>query len=780
MPLRCCGFGNTIPAPEGVSSLASVFLSYARDDAARIRALARALEQAGHRVWWDERIGGGAEFSGEIESALADADVVIVAWSQSARESHWVRDEAAIGRDSGRLVPVTLDSNPPPLGFRQFQAIDLSAWKGRGRSPALQKLFEAICAKAAASPAADGQVERLASEPKHKRSFGPPRGIALAVLVLFAVAVTGAGLLFFRPGAASSRPALAVMPFADLSPAHDKAYFSQGVAEEILTRLASDQKIRVLGQISSWQFGDHPDDLGKLRKALGATHVLEGSTRTAGNQLRMDVRLVRTSDGTELWADEYQGALSDVFGAQDRIARAVADHLSGSLGGMRTAGQNTDINAYQLYLAARALTRDQKPAQLRQALQLSQKVIALDPNYAPGQALYAQLMWMLSGEDVGDIVTQQARTLALPHAKLAIRLAPAAPEGYVALGLWSSPESAIAAFKRAIALDPSRGDARVWLGLAYNALGRNIEALDQYRAAAEIEPLWPPATQKLVETLAASGRIDDASKTVDQFVSRGGSKAQAERFRSAISARQGDLSGMIMHLRAALALDPDLPIRFRLSHEYNVLGLHDLASQVAQPGKAESLYLLLYQGQRQKLLDTVRKAGPAVWDASDQDLDAATFALQSSRDWPRLVALYDSRPAYRANFCSQLPWIDIEFVQALRFAGRTADSERMERCEENWLARQTAEPIGNPDLTVGLLDFERASLLAVKGDRAGALQIIDRAIGNGWRGFSSSNLSDYSAFDSIRSTPQFQAAQARLNRIIAEERQEVLTDEARR
>src|SRR5215212_5384273 len=117
--------------------MASVFLSYDRDDASKARPIATALENAGHSVWWDLHVRGGAQFSKVIEEALKAADAVVVVWSKNSVESAWVRDEAAAGRDSGRLVPVTIDGTEAPLGFRQFQTIDLSRWKGRGRPPQL-------------------------------------------------------------------------------------------------------------------------------------------------------------------------------------------------------------------------------------------------------------------------------------------------------------------------------------------------------------------------------------------------------------------------------------------------------------------------------------------------------------------------------------------------------------------------------------------------------------------------------------------------------------------
>ena len=96
--------------------MAKIFLSYARDDVDAAKQLASCISEAGHDVWWDRHLHGGSRFAAEIDRALKDAEAVVVLWSQRSIESAWVQDEAAEGRDSGRLVPVSLASVKPPLG----------------------------------------------------------------------------------------------------------------------------------------------------------------------------------------------------------------------------------------------------------------------------------------------------------------------------------------------------------------------------------------------------------------------------------------------------------------------------------------------------------------------------------------------------------------------------------------------------------------------------------------------------------------------------------------
>ena len=120
--------------------MADIFISYAREDRSRIEPLARALAERGWSVWWDRRFRPGEDIDRRISEELAAARCIIVAWSNSALKSPWVRDEAAEGRDRNVLASVLLEQVMPPLGFRAFHAADLSGWRGQ-RDDELEKLL---------------------------------------------------------------------------------------------------------------------------------------------------------------------------------------------------------------------------------------------------------------------------------------------------------------------------------------------------------------------------------------------------------------------------------------------------------------------------------------------------------------------------------------------------------------------------------------------------------------------------------------------------------------
>ncbi|MGH6705361.1 MAG: toll/interleukin-1 receptor domain-containing protein, partial [Sphingomicrobium sp.] len=209
--------------------MASVFLSYDREDVGKARSVAHALEKTGHSVWWDRHIRSGAQYTKEIEEALERADAVVVLWSEQSVESAWVRDEAATGRDSGRLVPVLIDKVEPPLGFRQYQTTDLSRWKGRTASTPFQEMISAI--------AALGGEPRL--EPAIAERTVPLSRPRLKILAAAIAALVVAGLLLWEPwGARSSMPVVAVA-------AASQSNSDQALAQDLFVRLGAAQSGRL-------------------------------------------------------------------------------------------------------------------------------------------------------------------------------------------------------------------------------------------------------------------------------------------------------------------------------------------------------------------------------------------------------------------------------------------------------------------------------------------------------------------------------------------------------
>jgi adenylate cyclase len=339
--------------------VARVFLSYARDDASAAKQLAGAIERAGHQVWWDHQIQGGSRFATEIDRELKNADAVVVLWTKTSVESPWVQDEAAEGRDSGRLLPVIMGAEKPPLGFRQFQSIDFGGWDGRADPPALSTLLEGIAQKS------NGAAPATAAEKPEAKSK-------------------------------NRRPSVCVLPFANMSGDPEQEYFSDGITEDIITDLSKVSSISVVARNTAFTFKGQSVDVKDVAKTLGVDHVLEGSVRKAGSRVRITAQLIDGKAGDHLWADRYDRDLTDIFEIQDEISKAIVEALKVKLlpeEERAIESRGTDrVDAYNLYLMARQLWIGGTWGNSRRdetVVRICKQAVAFDPSYAEAWALMA-------------------------------------------------------------------------------------------------------------------------------------------------------------------------------------------------------------------------------------------------------------------------------------------------------------------------------------------------------------------------------------------------------
>lgn len=750
--------------------MSDVFLSYKREDATRVRKLVAAMREAGLDVWWDEDIPPSAPWEATIEKALAEAKAVIVCWSPTSIKSENVRSEARVAREDGRLIQIFLRPCSPPLFFGERQGVDLSKWRGNADDPPIQALAETV-RRVAAGERVETDVGTVEGVRRQSRGLSKlSRNLLVAAILLI---LLGAGtLIAYRTMIARPPPQIAVLPFKDISPAHDKAYFAEGVAEEILSTLAAEKGIKVLGRASAAQIQSNPDPR-KIRASLGVTHLLEGSTRTAGNGLRVNVRLIDTSDGSQVWEEEYDGALSDVFKVQDNIATAVVRRLRGTIfSNAVRAASPTSIDAYEAYLAARALIRETNKDSITRAWRMARAIIDAHPDYAPGHALYADATSLLAEGPFtyGDIPPDKARRIAFAHAKEAIRLAPDRADGYAALGLTLPAQEAIEPYKKALTLDPSRVDVRGRLGISLNELKRNDEAFEHYRLTVEMDPLSQAMLNRYAQVLAASGRADEAMRAIDLFERRGGSKAQAWRFRGNTYRYLGNESGHIAARRRALQLDPGLPYQHEwLVQALHLLGLDDQAA--AYRSRVSAYFQMFTADDRGALKERVAKDGSAAWNANG--IATAIFSLARARDWRAIARFYDVRPANYRDVCLTEPPFSPFLIMALRQQGRGPEAERIFGCTQQQVTRQLHMRFRAPDDAPGELEMMQASLLAIRNDRR-AFDWLDKAVTRGWLGqYYSGKLTDWPQFDSLIADSRYVAIQQRLDATIARERTEV-------
>ncbi len=483
----------------------TVFLSYARADQDKAAQLVMALEAAGLSLWWDARIEGGASFAKSIEAALEECDAVVVVWSAKSVGSDWVLDEAAKGRDLHKLVPVSFDGTAPPLGFRQYQSLSLSHWKGSPDAAEIANVVRGVHAAARKSRHAGPALAAARNAP-----FISRRGIFMGAAGALLAGV--AGLFAWRQGVFGRRLAsgnsVAVLPFKNLSGDENQAYFSDGLSEELRATLARNLKLQVMAQASSAIFRDRKEDAVTIASTLGVAYLLDGSVQRSGDIVRITTDLIDGATGFSRWSQKFDRVMQDIFVIQDEISSKVAQALvaevdasdeaaSGNKRPAAPSGGTTSVAAYDAYLRGRALydlSADETSE--RAALAQFDAAIAADPDYAAAHAARARSLTAIANQygEVGQLAEYYAA--AITSARRAIAIAPDLADAHSTLGftLFQGQLDARAArdpFERSREL--GAGEATVMARYAqFSArIGRERAAAEAIKRALTLDPLNP-------------------------------------------------------------------------------------------------------------------------------------------------------------------------------------------------------------------------------------------------------------------------------------------------
>jgi tetratricopeptide (TPR) repeat protein len=477
--------------------MASVFLSYDRDDSDKARTIALALDKAGHSVWWDLHVRGGAQFSKVIEEALKAADAVVVLWSRESVESAWVRDEAAAGRDSGRLVPVTIDGTEAPLGFRQFQTIDLRDWKRGARGRGYKELEQAIAEKVTEPGPAQGETRHpvQSSAKPIDRKYARRRWLAALALML---AVLAGGLAAWRfSGRTSSEPVIAVT-------AADQSSSSQALARDLLAKLGSLQAARTDALELVGAAGSDPSR---------ATFVFQGSASGGAAAPGGNLVLLSGRDRALLWSKDFETSKNQAAFEQS-MAYTAGQVLDCALQANTSSEARLDEQTLKLFLNGCALFGDRYRADPASVVPIFSEVVAAAPDFQPA---WSKLLLAEAQQIRGQMLFYDRLTPGnLPqHIRDARKLNPRLPELYVAeAALLPAGEldQRYQLAEKAVSLGPDNPDVLVTHAEFLSFIGRNSDAVDEARRAAELNPLSPAYRSNLIQMLTYSDQLPAAEE----------------------------------------------------------------------------------------------------------------------------------------------------------------------------------------------------------------------------------------------------------------------------
>jgi TolB-like protein len=548
--------------------MADIFISYAREDRGHIDRLAAQLQLAGLTCWWDKQLAAGDRYLGRTETELNAARAVLVVWTRHSVGSAWVADEAGVGRESGRIVPISLDGSQPPLGFRQFHVLDFAPWIA-GDSVPLKELVTTISRSAPETEADPAKVVIEASTPDWWRRLSQAQ-MAVGAAAVAALVLLVAAFALWQPGGRTRalEPSIAVLPFANMTGDSAKDYLAHGIASELIEALSQIDKLKVVGRGSSFSY--KPDaDPRKVGPALNVANVLSGAVSRDGDGVRISFELADASSGRTILSRTYTAAntTDNIASAQRYVAEQVAGALSIAFdirGGRQLLGAGTrSLEAYDYYLQGRegraATGLGVVGTVQSQSEGLFAKAVAADPNYGAAWGLMAIAHGSKSWNRPTPAESRAEQDAAYAMAKKAVTLDPDASTSQAVFANlsttqhnWRDAETA-----SLLALDLSVNE--IALGQRQMILlraGRVSEADALYRALEEVAPHAGNGAAKYT-VLSALGRLKDLRAMVD---SPDWKQADSVRMQVARLEALIDLGGPANEVRDALetiARQPD-------------------------------------------------------------------------------------------------------------------------------------------------------------------------------------------------------------------------------
>jgi adenylate cyclase len=377
------------------------------------------------------------------------------------------------------------------------------------------------------------------------------------------------------------RPSVAVLPFTNLSGDPQQDYFSDGIADDIITELSRFSELLVIARNSSFQYKGKAVDIRQVARELGALYVLEGSVKRSGDRVRITAQLVDAATGAHRWAERYDRELHDVFAVQDEVARAIVATLAAHVKRAETERAllkpPAAWEAYEYYLrGAEAfflhyITRTK--ASLYDARRLLEQALAIDPGYARAAAMLSWTHFYAYVEPFdGDYLSPAALDRAVELAETGVHLDPHLPQARAQLG-YVLPykrrhDAAIAEFERAFALNPNYIDHRY--ALALNYAGEPARALEVLEANIRLDPFpWPGAFGQMGLANYLLKRYEEAVRLCGEFASRLPNWQGPHLFLAAAYAQLGRLEEAKAEAAQVLRINPGFTIK-----RYNLVWVH--------------------------------------------------------------------------------------------------------------------------------------------------------------------------------------------------------------
>ncbi len=587
-----------------------VFVSYSREDSARVLALAAKLRAAGVSLWIDQ---GGLDaaslWSEQIVTALESVKVLLLIVTEAAVQSHNVAKEVMlVSERNGNILPVHLEPTVIPSTLKYpLAGIQHIEYFDDGDSEAGLKSILRSLARIGVTVAAPAEAASQAQTREAQASTE-------------------------RPASLGEGGAVAVMPFDNMSSDPETDYFSDGLTEELTTRLSLVSEIELVSRWASKQLKERKHDVRAISSELGARYIVGGSVRRSQDSFRINVQLVDVTTNRQIWGNTYKGKLDDIFDIQEQVAQQIVEALKLKLSFSEkvslTKRQTIDAHAYDLYLKGQDYLYRLTKRSVEYAIQLFEKATELDPRYAAAYAAasiaYGQLYQYFARDDAFRTRAQELSFKALMYDNNL-------PEAYTAMGLsyfiWGKLAEAGESSRKAIEMDPDGFVAHWTLGRIHFTNGEFAKAYDLFRRVTELKPSFFSGYVDLAQSCDGLGRTEEAraarkqvSELMPNYLLQNPDDARARMYFAVVLAEMNRKEEALREGTKALEVSPD-----------DGMMLYNCACLYARLGEADRAVETLRGAMAKGYADDG-------WLKHDPDLDGL-------RGHPGFISLIGSRAA---------------------------------------------------------------------------------------------------------------------------------------
>jgi len=464
--------------------------------------------------------------------------------------------------------------------------------------------------------------------------------------VIFAMAVIAIFLVYLyttRPQELA-RQTIVVLPFVNMSDDAANEYFSDGISEELLNLLAKIPELRVISRSSAFYFKGKGVNLVDVARELNVTHVLEGSVRKAGDQVRITAQLIDVPTDTHLWSETYDRELENIFDVQDEISEAIVGALKESLNiQLETAPKTiatTNTEAHDAFLRGRYLVVQRTTTTIEAAVREFEKAITLDPDYALAHAELAMAYLLLSGYG-GDLTANISIAKSMLHIDRAMDLDSNLAEAYAANGLLlraqENWEESLTYLNQAIRINPNYSIAHTWKGMALAHIGRYEEAFLTYEATLRLDPLSIVAIKVYTQSLQDRNLLDKAEQELEKIASI--YPAKYAQLRGELTGLGGNWANLVLGNLDSLRINWSRVVYNDLSWGFAFIGLEKEALSISET--AHILRILGRPDDAVRAMEAHLGENPTTYDrfyfgrllGSAGDYDRARPILEEAWQW---------------------------------------------------------------------------------------------------------------------------------------------------